>query len=103
MIVTPIVPSVPSTPACNLISQPSGGGLIKEIIEPGHEHKLEDLQPSQSPAVGPSEQSQSRRNERICLQHEKISQASQLQDLKPEEILENIPVLYLMKLIRTII
>ena len=43
MTVTPIVPSVPSTPACDLLSQPSGEGQIEEIIEQSPEDELEDL------------------------------------------------------------
>ena len=67
MIVPPIVPSVPSIPMCDLLSQPNGEGQIKEIIEPGPDQELEDLQPSQKPTIGPSEQAQPRRSERICL------------------------------------
>ena len=43
-IVPPIVPSVPSTPAHNSLSQQGGEGWIEEIIEPGPEQELEDLQ-----------------------------------------------------------
>ena len=69
-VVPPIVPHVPSTPAHDLLSQPSGEGRIEEIIEPSPEHKLEDLQPSQRPTIGPSEQAQPRRSKIIHLQHE---------------------------------
>ena len=71
MIAPPIVPSVPSAPVCNLLSQQDGKGQIEEIIELGPEQELEDLQPSQRPIIGPSEQAQPRRSERIHLQHEK--------------------------------
>ena len=71
MILPPIVLSVPSIPACNLLSQPSGEGRIKEIIKPSPDQEIEDLQPSQRPAIDPSEQGQPRRSERICLQQEK--------------------------------
>ena len=70
-IVPPIVPSVPSTPVRDSLSQPSGEGQIKDIIEPGPEQELEDLQPSQRPTIGPSEQTQPRRSKRIHLQQEK--------------------------------
>ena len=53
---SPNVPSVPLIPAHDSLSQPSGEGRIKEIIEPGPEHELEDLQLSQRPIIGPSEQ-----------------------------------------------
>ena len=53
------------------LSQQGGEGRIEEIIEPGPEHELEDLQLSQRPTIGPSEQAQPRRSERIHLQHEK--------------------------------
>ena len=70
-IVPSIVPSVPSIPACKSLSQPSGKGQIKEIIKPSSDQELEDLQLSQRPIIGPSEQAQSRRSERIHLQQEK--------------------------------
>ena len=70
-IVPPIVPSVPSTPACNLLSQPSGEGRIEEVIKPSPDQEIEDLQLSQRPTIGPSEQAQPRRSKRICLQQEK--------------------------------
>ena len=44
---------------------------MEEIIEPSPEQELEDLQLSQRPIIGPSEQAQPRRSERIHLQHEK--------------------------------
>ena len=44
MIVPPIVPSIPSTPARDSLIQQGGKGRIKEIIEPGPEQELEDLQ-----------------------------------------------------------
>ena len=65
------VQSVPSTPACDLLSQPSGKGQIEEITEPTPEQELEDLQLSQRPIIGPSEQAQPRRSKRIHLQQEK--------------------------------
>ena len=66
MIVPPIVPSLPFTPAHHLLSQPSG----ECWIEPGPGQELEVLQSSQRPTIGPSEQAQPRRSERIHLQHE---------------------------------
>ena len=93
MITPPIVPSVPSTPAHDSLSQPSGESWIEEMIKPSPENKLEDLQLSQRATIGPSEQAHPRRSERIRLQQEKISQVGRLQDLKLEEILESIPVL----------
>ena len=63
MVVPPIVPQIPSIPVHDLLSQQDGEGLIEEIIEPGPEHELEDLQPSQRPIIGPSEQAQPRRSE----------------------------------------
>ena len=71
MIVPPIVPSVPSAHVHDMLSQPSGEGQFKEIISPGPEHELEDLQPSQRPIISPSEQTQPRRSKRIHLQQEK--------------------------------
>ena len=65
------MPQIPSIPACDLLSQQGGEGRIEEIIEPGPEHELEDLQPSQRPIIGLSEQAQPRRSERIHLQHKK--------------------------------
>ena len=70
-IVPPIVPSVPSALVCDLLSHQDGKGQIKVIIESDPEHELEDLQLSQRPIVGPSEQTQPRRSEQICLQHKK--------------------------------
>ena len=70
-VIPPIAPQVPSIPACNLFSQQGGEGRIEEIIEPGPEEELEDLQLSQRPIIGPSEQAQPRRSERIRLQHKK--------------------------------
>ena len=70
-ITPPIVPSIPSTPGCDLLSQPSGKGWIEEIIEPGPEQELEDIQLSQRPIIGSSEQAQPRRSKRIHLQQEK--------------------------------
>ena len=66
-ITPPIVPPVPSTPVCDSLSQPSGEGQIEEIIEPDPEQKLEDLQASQRPIIGPSEEAQQRRSEKIHL------------------------------------
>ena len=70
-VVPPIVPQIPSVPACDSLSQQDGEGRIDEIIEPGPKHELEDLQPSQRPIIGPGEQAQPRRSERIRLQSEK--------------------------------
>ena len=70
-IVPPIVPSVPSIPARNSLSQPSGKGQIEEIIKPSPDQEIEDLQLSQRPIIGPSEQAQPRRSKRIRLQQEK--------------------------------
>ena len=70
-VVPPIVPQIPSIPACDLLSQQGGTGWIEEIIEPGPEYELEDLQPSQRPIICPSEQAQPRRSERIRPQHKK--------------------------------
>ena len=56
MIVPPIVSPDPSTPVCDLLSQPSGEGLIEEIIETGPKHELEDLQMSQRLIISPGEQ-----------------------------------------------
>ena len=42
MIVPSIAPSVPSTPACNFLSQPSGKDGVEEIIKPSPEHELCD-------------------------------------------------------------
>ena len=70
-IVPSIVPSVPSIPAHKLLSQPSGEGRIEEIIEPSPDQDIEDLQLSQRPTIGPSEQVQPRRSKRIRLQQEK--------------------------------
>ena len=63
MVVPPIAPQIPSVPACDSLSQQDGEGRIEEIIEPGPEHELEDLKPSQRPIIGPSEQGQPRRSE----------------------------------------
>ena len=72
IIVPPLVPSVPSIPVRNSLSQPSGEGCIEEIIEPTSlDQEIEYLQPDQRPTIGPSEQAQPRRSERICLQQEK--------------------------------
>ena len=71
MVVPPIVPQIPSIPVCNSLSQQDGKGRIEEIIKPGPEHELEDLQPSQRPIIGPSEQAQPRRSEGFCLQSKK--------------------------------
>ena len=68
---SPNVPSVPLIPAHDLLSQPSGEGRIEEIIEPSLDCEIEDLQPSQEPIIGPGEQTQLRRSERIRLQQEK--------------------------------
>ena len=68
---SPNVRSVPLIPACDSLSQPSGKGRIKEIIEPGPDHDIEDLQPSQEPIIGPGDQAQPRRSERIRLQQDK--------------------------------
>ena len=46
-------PILPSIPACDLLSQPSGKGWIQEIIEPSPEQDLLDLQLSQRPFSGP--------------------------------------------------
>ena len=62
---------IPSIPVHDPLSQQGGEGRIEEIIEPGPEHELEDLQPSQRPTIGLSEQAQPRRSKRIRLQHEK--------------------------------
>ena len=43
MILPPIVPSVPSISAHDLLSQPSGEGQIKEIIEPSPDQEIENL------------------------------------------------------------
>ena len=45
--------------------------LVIERIEPSPDHQIEDLQPSQEPIIGPGEQAQPRRSERIHLQQEK--------------------------------
>ena len=66
-MVSPNVPSAPPIPACNSLSQPSGKGWIEEIIKPSPDREIEDLQPSQEPIIGPSEQAQLRRSERIHL------------------------------------
>ena len=76
-----------------MLSQQSGKGRIKEIIKPSPQHELKDLQPSQRPTIGPSEQAQPRRSERIHLQHGKTSQVGQLQDLKLGKIQKIIEVL----------
>ena len=65
------MPQITSIPACDPLSQHRGEGRIEEIIEPGPEEELEDLQLSQRPIIGPSEQAQPRRSERIHLQYEK--------------------------------
>ena len=65
------MPQIPSVPAHDLLSQQDGEGRIEEIIESGPEHELEDLQLSQRPIMGPGEQPQPRRSERIRLQHER--------------------------------
>ena len=49
---SPNVPSVPLIPACDMLSQPSGEGRIEEIIDPGPDHDIEDLQPSLEPIIG---------------------------------------------------
>ena len=80
------MPQIPSVPACDLLSQQGGEGRIEEIIEPGPEEELEDLQLSQTPIIGPSERAQPRRSERSHLQHEKkLFLAGWLQDLKLEK------------------
>ena len=68
---SPNVPSVPLIPARDSLSQPSGEGRIEEILEPGPHHDIEDLQPSQEPIIGPGNQAQPRRSERIHLQKDK--------------------------------
>ena len=68
---SPNAPSVPLIPARNLVSQPSGEGQIEEIIKPSPDHDIEDLQPSQEPIIGPGDQAQPRRSERIHLQQDK--------------------------------
>ena len=70
-VVPPIVPKIPSVPAHDSLSQQDGEGRIEEIIESDPEHDLEDLQPNQRPIIGPGEQAQLRRSERIHLQSEK--------------------------------
>ena len=70
-IMSPIVPSVPLIPVRDSLSQPSGEGRIEEIIETGPDHDIEDLQPSQKPIIGPGNQAQLRRSERIHLQKDK--------------------------------
>ena len=55
------------------------------MIEPGPKQELEDLQLSQRPIIGPSEPTQPRRSERICLHQEKTLPRGQLQDLKLEK------------------
>ena len=65
------MPSVPPIPARDSLSQPSGEGQIKEIIETGPDQDIEDLQPSQETVIGPSDQVQPRRSERIHLQKDK--------------------------------
>ena len=67
------MPQIPSIPARDLLSQQDGEGRIEEIIEPGPEHELEDLEPSQKPIIGSGEQGQPRRSEQIHLQHKKKS------------------------------
>ena len=70
-IMSPNAPSVPLIPARDSLSQPSGKGRIEEIIKPSPDHEIEDLQPSQEPIIGPSNQAQPRRSERIRLQQDK--------------------------------
>ena len=65
------VPSVPPIPARDSLSQPSGEGRIEEIIGMGPDQDIENLQPSQEPVIGPSDQVQPRRSERIRLQKDK--------------------------------
>ena len=66
-----VAPQVPSSPMCGSLSQPSGKGRIQEIIDPSPKHDLLDLQLSQEPTSGPSEQVPPRRSDRIHLQQEK--------------------------------
>ena len=69
----PNVPSVPPIPVRDSLSQqPSSEGRIDEIIEPSPDHEIVDLQPSQKPIEGPTEQAQPRKSERIRIQQEKI-------------------------------
>ena len=82
-------PNVPLIPACDLLSQPSGEGRIEEIIEPSPDHDIEDLQPSQEPIIGPSDQAQPRRSERIHLQQDKLFQVGRSQDLRLEKVQKN--------------
>ena len=56
------MPQIPSVPAHDSLSQQDGEDRINEIIEPGPEHELEDLQLSQRPIIGPGEQGQPRRS-----------------------------------------
>ena len=86
------MPSVPSIPARNSLSQPSGQGQIKEIIEPSPDQETEDLQPSQRPTIGPSEQGQPRRSKRIHLQQEKNLPSGPVTRSQAKKILENILV-----------
>ena len=64
---SPNVPSIPPIPVCDWLSQPSSKGWIEEIIKPSPSHEIKDLQPSQEPIIGPSEQAQLRRSERTHL------------------------------------
>ena len=70
-IMSPNAPTVPLIPVHDSLSQPSGKGQIEEIIKPSPNHDIEDLQPSQEPIIGPGDQAQLRRSERICLQGDK--------------------------------
>ena len=70
-IATSVVPQILSSPMHSSLSQPSGEGWIQEIIESSPKQDLLDLQLSQKPTSGPSEQVTPRRSERIHLQQEK--------------------------------
>ena len=89
MVVPPIALQVPSIPACDPLSQQGGKGRIEEIVEPGPEQELEDLQLSQRPIIGPSEQPQPRRSEEFIFNTKNLFPVGQLQDLKPEKTPEN--------------
>ena len=68
-------PQIPSSPTCSSLSQLSGEGQTQEINDSSHKQDLLDLQLSQEPTSGPSEQVPSRRIERIHLQQEKNLQS----------------------------
>ena len=92
-MMSPNVPSVPLIPARDSLSQPSGEGRIEEIIEPGPDHDIEDLQPSQEPLIGPAIRLNREEAKEFIFKRIKPFQAGRSQDLKLEKVQKNTPAL----------